>query len=437
MRRRSVPGFVISCLALLSMAAVLAGSAARAEVYIDDSFETYADGGYPGGGWFPIYNAVNDPTNNTVTSGQHSDGTKSLQIYGSHSYNWTATFYYPMTIPSVFFVEFDFMNSGEIFASAGNPHEATAGLIDYFYGDWGGWTALLYSSKYGDVYGTGVHSGTGVIVPNFETMRWYAVKMLVNLPAGTVDYWVDGNYVGQQFNQWLIDKRSAYLYFELDCGGGKAWFDKVKVYSDSISPVTALSLSGTTGENDWYWSDVLVALSATDNDSGVARTEYSLDAGGTWNVYTGPLAVTNEGITVIDYRSIDNTGNVEPYLWDEVKIDRIAPVVVVSDTSPAPAHGATNVPASQTITVAFSENVQEGTNFANIKLYKGRIEPSKEVTNVYRHIEGGVLCIDPLSDLNPGTTYRVVIPAGSVKDMSGHPLAADFSPYSFDTVSVP
>ncbi len=239
---------------------------------------------------------------------------------------------------------------------------------------------------------------------------------------------IDQGDNGAVDNAWIdIDGEPRISNEIVDIGA-----DEFYVY-DSTPPTTTMSLDGTLGENGWYWSDVVVTLIATDNGSGVARTEYSFDAGGTWNTYTGPFTVTSEGSTVIDYRSIDSAGNVEPYLWDEVKIDRIAPVVVVSGADPA--NGATNVSVNQTVTVTFSENVQEGTNFANIKLYRARINPSREVTtlNSVPPVPGNVLYIDPVANLNPLTIYRVVIPAGSVKDMAGHPLAADYPPYSFET----
>lgn len=206
-------------------------------------------------------------------------------------------------------------------------------------------------------------------------------------------------------------------------------------YPDVTPPETVMSTSGTMGENNWYWSDVVVTLTATDTESGVARTEYSLNAGGTWNSYAGPFTVANEGGTIVDYRSSDNAGNNELGDWGEVKIDRIAPVAVVNQSSPVPANGATNVPPGQTIEVAFSENIRDGANFLNIRLYRARIDPSRVVNASVSipPVPGNVLYIDPVANLDPRTTYRVVIPAGAVKDMAGHALAADLPPYSFTT----
>jgi hypothetical protein len=53
-----------------------------------------------------------------------------------------------------------------------------------------------------------------------------------------------------------------------------------------------------------------VTLSASDDDSGVASTEYQVDGGG-WQTYTGPFVISNGGGRVLQYRSADDIGNVE------------------------------------------------------------------------------------------------------------------------------
>ncbi|MFB0560864.1 MAG: NosD domain-containing protein [Candidatus Lokiarchaeia archaeon] len=88
---------------------------------------------------------------------------------------------------------------------------------------------------------------------------------------------------------------------------------------DVTPPTTTVSLSGTLGLGDWYISDVTVTLTATDDITGVALTEYSFD-GETWNTFTVPFTVTHKGITTVYYRSTDKVGNVEDTNSVEVKI---------------------------------------------------------------------------------------------------------------------
>ena len=62
---------------------------------------------------------------------------------------------------------------------------------------------------------------------------------------------------------------------------------------DNTPPVTTIELSGTTGLNEWFISEVLVTLTATDDNSGVDYTEYSFD-GINWLLYTGQFLIQTE-----------------------------------------------------------------------------------------------------------------------------------------------
>lgn len=84
-------------------------------------------------------------------------------------------------------------------------------------------------------------------------------------------------------------------------------------FSDQTTPVTAATVTPAvpTGSNGWYTSDVTVSLTANDDLSGVAKTEYSLDGGTTWQTYTVPVTLSQDGQYTVSYRSTDNVGNVE------------------------------------------------------------------------------------------------------------------------------
>ncbi len=402
------------------------------ETLFSDSFETYPAGtqliGNPGG-WYGLYNSVNDPYNNIITDQYGSDGTKSLQLYGAHSGCWAAGVSHAVSLPTEFIMEVDMMASGEIETTypsvcADDGHDIATCLYSDF-NPWGHGVGLAIFSPVHIVW-----APPSVLIDNTIYMRWYNFRMKINRITGFVDYWVDGVYLGQRYNAAYLTWGPTLQHLYFQSGGGKGWIDKVRVYTDNTAPVTTLSLAGTPGENGTYWSDVVATLAAADgpDGSGVAYTEYSLNGGGTWTRYSGPVTVAAEGSTIIDYRSVDKLDKVEPFGWDEIRIDRIAPAVNNTD----PANGATNVPVSRPIAIAFSETVQPGANYASIRLYKARIDPSKAVAATMS-IEGNVLSIAPDQPLIPGTIYRVVVPQGSVKDMAGHLLAADYPPYSFTT----
>ena len=93
---------------------------------------------------------------------------------------------------------------------------------------------------------------------------------------------------------------------------------------DLIAPTTVATPTGTLGTNNWYTSNVLVTLTATDTESGIASTSYSLN-GGAWLSYTTPFTITTEGTTTLRYYSTDTAGNIEATSTFTIKIDKTAP----------------------------------------------------------------------------------------------------------------
>ncbi|MFD2614274.1 family 10 glycosylhydrolase [Paenibacillus gansuensis] len=100
---------------------------------------------------------------------------------------------------------------------------------------------------------------------------------------------------------------------------------------DVTAPVTWAVVSGKK-QGDWYGSAVSVAFTATDELSGVAVTEVSVDGGVTWQVHGNGEAVTlgAEGKHTVLYRSVDAAGNREEAKSVAVAIDLAAPVVKIS-----------------------------------------------------------------------------------------------------------
>jgi hypothetical protein len=94
------------------------------------------------------------------------------------------------------------------------------------------------------------------------------------------------------------------------------------------------SVPVTTDDSDpgyvWFNHDVTVHFTATDADSGVDYTEYSLD-GTTWvqatevTILSDSLAHTTDGEHVILYRSADKLGHLESVKSCTVRIDTQGP----------------------------------------------------------------------------------------------------------------
>jgi hypothetical protein len=110
--------------------------------------------------------------------------------------------------------------------------------------------------------------------------------------------------------------------------GNRASFD------DITPPVTTCTLNPPepNGENGWYVSDVEITLNATDDMSGVNVTQFRVDGGGIYT-YTEPINITTDGEHTVQYRSIDNAGNIEDWKSVEFKIDQTKPWIYLDWTS--------------------------------------------------------------------------------------------------------
>jgi hypothetical protein len=99
--------------------------------------------------------------------------------------------------------------------------------------------------------------------------------------------------------------------------------------ADTTPPHTSASIWPAPNAAGWNRTDVKVTFLATDDISGVARTECDVDGGGL-SATTGPVPVTGEGVHRVDYHSIDRSQNIEAIRHLDVRIDKTAPEAVIS-----------------------------------------------------------------------------------------------------------
>lgn len=128
---------------------------------------------------------------------------------------------------------------------------------------------------------------------------------------------------------------------------------KNAMQQDTEAPVTTAALTAVqpNGQNGWYTNPVTIALSATDDLSGLAKSEYSLDGGKMWQLYTVPVTLNEDGSYTLDYRSTDQAGNVEAVQSISFKIDMTVPTATVAYSSGGENEAIAMLTSSEPITI--------------------------------------------------------------------------------------
>lgn len=78
---------------------------------------------------------------------------------------------------------------------------------------------------------------------------------------------------------------------------------------DTTAPETSAQVTGDRNADGAYIGQATVAIGASDEGSGVEKTEYALGADGPWQPYTAPVVVDQVGAHVVRYRATDKAGN--------------------------------------------------------------------------------------------------------------------------------
>ena len=149
------------------------------------------------------------------------------------------------------------------------------------------------------------------------------------------EYSLDGGSTWESYKVPVtFDKEGNYTvsYRSTDNAGNVEAVKTVNVNLDWTAPLTtaAVSPAAADGQNGWYVHPVTVTLKATDDLSGVTKTDYSLDSGKTWLAYTAPVTLSQDSKYTVSYRSTDNAGNVEAVKTIGFNLDTAAPTITVS-----------------------------------------------------------------------------------------------------------
>jgi len=154
-------------------------------------------------------------------------------------------------------------------------------------------------------------------------------------PGRSIDAYWGGNPF--YFEPLLNDYYAPVTTVELSgTQGENGWYtsdvtvtlDAEVVAFDVTPPSTAILVNGTSGDNGWYVSGVSVSFVAEDASGAVESTMYSLD-GAPFAEYVEDIVIDSLGVHVIDYYSIDDSGNAEDEKSRTVKIDSQDPTVTI------------------------------------------------------------------------------------------------------------
>ena len=143
--------------------------------------------------------------------------------------------------------------------------------------------AILNASTTDPVPGSGIFG----FIYNLDGIRW------VRFPAsGTLD---------------LPDGKHTVEIRAVD-NAGRNVSSSTSFWLDSVAPSVNLDSAGTFGSNNWYITIPTLTASASDDTSGLAILEYSLD-NSDWAAYTTPLNLS-EGIHSVSIWAQDQAGSV-------------------------------------------------------------------------------------------------------------------------------
>jgi large repetitive protein len=169
-----------------------------------------------------------------------------------------------------------------------------------------------------------------VTVSNIED-KWYQDGLKVELTATDDFSGVEKTFYsvdGSEFTEgtgFTLEADGVYevSYYSVDRAGNAEEVKKEKVKVDGEAPETTDNAS-----DSWYKTDAKVTLSANDNLSGVQKTYYSIND--SEFVEGSSIMVSDEGVNLVKYYSVDAAGNIENVKSTEVKIDKTAPTITAN-----------------------------------------------------------------------------------------------------------
>lgn len=212
--------------------------------------------------------------------------------------------------------------------------------------------------------------------------------------------------------------------------GGIAWTNKVNNATQSQTLTSGYYVNGidikapTANANPvggLYNTAQNIILNMSESGNIYYTTDGSTPTN-TSTLYTNPIQITTT--TILKFLAYDLANN-PSNIYTEIYT--VKPTVISSN----PSNKATNISRNSPISINFSENIMNSTNFSGI--YIKNLKTGKTVTLASKTINGNILTIKMAFSRLYDTTYQVFIPAGAVKDAAGNLLASSYN-FSFKTL---
>lgn len=135
----------------------------------------------------------------------------------------------------------------------------------------------------------------------------------------------------------LAEGTHLLSYYATDAAGNIESVQELPLILDNSAPLTNATLAGeqaVVGGSTIVSGNTQVILGAVDFYSGVATTEYRIDAGD-WQAYVAPVGLTTSGELSIDYRSRDHLGHEEAIRSLDLQVDSQPPLTTLNADLPA------------------------------------------------------------------------------------------------------
>jgi len=147
----------------------------------------------------------------------------------------------------------------------------------------------------------------------------YPIRSVRRLDDGT---WALGTGDITYVRSWA-DANDFSKGFVYDLAPGAAF--RIPLSYESVPPETEAIVTGTV-QNGWHVGEATVELRLKRGESSVLRTEYRLN-GGEWTVYEGPFPLSESGVHLLEYRSVNAAGTAETVKSATIRIDNDAPLI--------------------------------------------------------------------------------------------------------------